>query len=51
LPDGPESREDFVRRHRNRPGVVANGATLVDLYDRIRHLEERLASVESGTDR
>ncbi|MFC8800633.1 hypothetical protein ACFT1B_36075 [Streptomyces griseoincarnatus] len=43
-----ETREDFVRRHRNRPGVVANGATLVDLYDRIRVLEERLAAVESG---
>ena len=46
-----ETREDYVRRHRDRPGVVANGATLVDLYDRIRLLEERLATVESGRDR
>lgn len=41
-----ETRDDFVRRNRDRPGVVANGATLVDLYDRIRHLEERLAVLE-----
>ncbi|MFJ5984894.1 hypothetical protein [Lentzea sp. NPDC092896] len=41
-----ESREDFVRRHWQRPGVVADGVTLVDLYDRIRALEERLAEVE-----
>ncbi|MFJ8959360.1 hypothetical protein ACIRG5_08190 [Lentzea sp. NPDC102401] len=46
-----ESREDFVRRHWQRPGVVADGVTLVDLYDRIRALEERLAEAErrSGT--
>jgi hypothetical protein len=41
-----ESREDFVRRHWQRPGVVANGVTLVDLYDRIRALEERVARAE-----
>jgi hypothetical protein len=41
-----ESREEFVRRHRQRPGVVANGETLVDLYDRIRALEERVARAE-----
>lgn len=45
-----ETREDYVRRHRNRPGVVANGATLVDLYDRIRLLEDRIAVVERGRD-
>ncbi|MFF0187783.1 hypothetical protein [Streptomyces sp. NPDC005244] len=41
-----ETREDFVRRHRGRPGVVADGETLVDLYDRIRALEERVAAAE-----
>ncbi|MEU7661160.1 hypothetical protein [Streptomyces lincolnensis] len=41
-----ESREEFVRRHRQRPGVVANGETLVDLYDRIRALEERVTRAE-----
>jgi hypothetical protein len=41
-----ESREEFVRRHWQRPGVVANGATLVDLYDRIRALEARVARAE-----
>ncbi|MCX2947573.1 hypothetical protein [Lentzea sp. NEAU-D7] len=41
-----ESREDFVRRHWQRPGVVADGVTLVDLYDRIRALEERVAQAE-----
>ncbi|KOU70084.1 hypothetical protein ADK57_12315 [Streptomyces sp. MMG1533] len=41
-----ESREEFVRRHWQRPGVVANGVTLVDLYDRIRALEERVARAE-----
>ncbi len=41
-----ETREEFVRRNWNRPGVVANGETLVDLYDRIRALEERLAETE-----
>lgn len=41
-----ESREEFVRRHWQRPGVVANGVTLVDLYDRIRVLEERVARAE-----
>jgi hypothetical protein len=35
-----------VRRHWQRPGVVADGVTLVDLYDRIRALEERLAEAE-----
>ncbi|MFF8190452.1 hypothetical protein ACF05L_06070 [Streptomyces bobili] len=41
-----ESREEFVRRHWQRPGVVADGVTLVDLYDRIAALEERLARAE-----
>ncbi|WP_331750291.1 MULTISPECIES: hypothetical protein [unclassified Streptomyces] len=41
-----ESREEFVRRHWQRPGVVANGVTLVDLYDRIRALEERVTRAE-----
>jgi hypothetical protein len=45
-----ESREDFVRRHRNRPGVVADGVTLVDLYDRIRRLEHRIAVLEGDRD-
>jgi len=41
-----ETREAYVRRHWQRPGVVANGETLVDLYDRIAELEERLAGTE-----
>lgn len=41
-----ESREECVRKHWQRPGVVANGVTLVDLYDRIRVLEERLGVAE-----
>lgn len=41
-----ESREEFVRRNWQRPGVVANGVTLVDLYDRIQALEERVARAE-----
>jgi hypothetical protein len=41
LPDGLESRVE----------CTPNAATLVDLYDRIRLLEERLAAVESDTDR
>ncbi|KAA1397273.1 hypothetical protein [Aeromicrobium ginsengisoli] len=41
-----ESREAFVRRNSQRPGVVANGVTLVDLYDRIAELEKRLADTE-----
>ncbi|MDX2683495.1 hypothetical protein [Streptomyces soliscabiei] len=41
-----ESREEFVRRHWQRPGVVADGVTLVDLYDRIRALEERVTRAE-----
>lgn len=45
-----ESREDFVRRHRHRPGVVADGVTLVDLYDRIRRLEHRIAVLEGDRD-
>ena len=45
-----ESREDFVRRHRHRPGVVADGVTLVDLYDLIRRLEHRIAVLEGERD-
>jgi hypothetical protein len=41
-----ESREAYVRRNWQRPGVVANGVTLVDLYDRINQLEHRLAETE-----
>ena len=41
-----ESREAFVRRNWQRPGVVADGVTLVDLYDRIASLEQRLAAAE-----
>lgn len=41
-----ETREAYVRRHWQRPGVVANGVTLVDLYDRISELERRLAEAE-----
>ncbi|WP_405057234.1 hypothetical protein OG474_31445 [Kribbella sp. NBC_01505] len=44
-----ETREEFVRRHWQRSGVVANGVTLVDLYDRIRVLEERLARAEQNS--
>ncbi|MET8982933.1 hypothetical protein ABZX85_45905 [Streptomyces sp. NPDC004539] len=44
-----ESREEFVRRHWQRSGVVADGVTLVDLYDRIRALEERVARAEQGS--
>jgi hypothetical protein len=40
------AKKDFVRRHWQRPGVVANGVTLVDLYDRIRALEERVTRAE-----
>ncbi|MFG2724270.1 hypothetical protein [Streptomyces canus] len=41
-----ESREEFVRRHWQRSGLVADGVTLVDLYDRIQALEERVARAE-----
>ncbi|HZU94861.1 hypothetical protein [Microbacterium hydrocarbonoxydans] len=41
-----ESREDFVRRFSTRPGVVADGVTLVDLYNRIAALERRVAQLE-----
>lgn len=41
-----ESRETFVRRNWQRPGVVADGRTLVDLYDRVNALEQRLAAAE-----
>jgi hypothetical protein len=41
-----ETREAYVRRNSQRPGVVANGPTLVDLYDRINELERRLAENE-----
>ncbi|QMV11350.1 hypothetical protein [Streptomyces lincolnensis] len=35
-----------MRRHWQRPGVVANGVTLVDLYDRTRALGERVTRAE-----
>jgi hypothetical protein len=41
-----ETREAFVRRHWQRPGVVADGVTLVDLYDRIEELAKRVADTE-----
>ncbi|TDD62187.1 hypothetical protein E1263_04740 [Kribbella antibiotica] len=43
-----QSREDFVRQHWNRSGVVADGVTLVDLYDRVRVLEGRGPGAEPG---
>jgi len=53
-----ESREAFVRRFSNRPGVVADGTTLVDLYnrcailqDQIVALEERIQQLEAGSSR
>jgi hypothetical protein len=51
-PSPGESREAFVRRHWQRPGVVANGVTLVDLYNRIATLEQRITELErERTDR
>ena len=41
-----ETREAFVRKYWQRPGVVADGVTLVDLYDRIAQLEQGLAEAE-----
>lgn len=41
-----QTREAYVREHWQRPGVVANGVTLLDLYDRINELERRLAETE-----
>ncbi len=38
--------EDFVRANQGRPGVVADGVTLVDLYDRIAALEARVRELE-----
>jgi len=38
--------EDFVRANWQRPGVVADGVTLVDLYDRIAALEARIRELE-----
>lgn len=46
-----ETREAFVRRNSQRPGVVANGPTLLDLYDRINELERRLAETERQSPR
>jgi hypothetical protein len=45
-----ETREEFVRRNWNRPGVVANGQTLLDLYARIAKLEHRVSELESARD-
>jgi hypothetical protein len=45
-----ESREEFVRRNVNRPGLVANGLTLVDLYDRIAALEQRVEELSARDD-
>jgi hypothetical protein len=44
----PGTREDYVRRHRFQPGLVANGETLLDLYDRIGRLEARVAELEAA---
>ena len=41
-----ESREAFVRRFSNRPGVVADGTTLVDLYNRCAILQDRIVALE-----
>jgi len=41
-----ESRESFVRRFSNRPGVVADGTTLVDLYNRCAILQDRIVALE-----
>jgi hypothetical protein len=40
--------EQHVRDHRFQPGVIANGQTLIDLYDRINALEARVAELERG---
>lgn len=45
-----ESREAFVRRNVGRPGLVANGPTLVDLYDRIAQLEQRVEELSARND-
>lgn len=44
-----ESREAIVRRNQFRPGVVATGETLVDLYDRIQALEKRVSEMEQNS--
>ena len=44
--DAFQTHEDFVRWNWRRPGVVADGVTLVDLYDRIRALEARVHELE-----
>lgn len=43
-----ETREEFVRRHWDRSGVVVNGVTLLDLYSRINELENRILQLESS---
>ncbi|MGN7862417.1 hypothetical protein ACTJI8_17675 [Microbacterium sp. 22303] len=40
------THEEFVRANWRRPGVVADGVTLVDLYDRIAALEARIRELE-----
>ncbi|KKI21800.1 MULTISPECIES: hypothetical protein [unclassified Leucobacter] len=40
------THEEFVRWNWRRPGVVADGVTLVELYDRIRALEARVQELE-----
>jgi hypothetical protein len=46
-----ESREAFVRRFSNRPGVVADGTTLVDLYNRCAILQDRIVALEERLER
>ena len=46
-----ESREAFVRRFSNRPGVVADGTTLVDLYNRLAIQHDQIVALEERIER